>query len=86
LAAPSEASPAETDTAKVAAAVVSATEVAKEPEESDHQRLAVRGTVDPAEAGAERIVFRIELSRPAEQPVVLIYGTVDGTAKAGKDL
>jgi hypothetical protein len=30
-------------------------------------------------------VFTIELSRPAEQPVVLIYGTLDGTAKAGTD-
>jgi hypothetical protein len=83
---PSEASTAEADTAKVAAAEVGATEVANEPEAGrDDQRLAVRGTVDPAEAGADGIVFRIELSRPAEQPVVLIYGTVDGTAKAGKD-
>jgi hypothetical protein len=31
------------------------------------------------------MVFRIELSHPAEQPVVLIYGTLDGSAKAGKD-
>ena len=31
------------------------------------------------------MVFRIELSRPAEQTVVLIYGTVEGTAKAGED-
>jgi hypothetical protein len=31
------------------------------------------------------MVFRIELSQPAEQTVVLIYGTVEGTAKAGKD-
>ena len=31
------------------------------------------------------MVFKIELSRPAEQPVVLIYGTLDGSAKAGKD-
>jgi hypothetical protein len=94
--APSEASTAEADTAKSAAAEVSATEVSvpeisateadSQPEAGrDDQRLAVRGTVDPAEAGADGIVFRIELSRPAEQPVVLIYGTVDGTAKAGKD-
>ena len=27
----------------------------------------------------------IELSRPAEQTIVLIYGTVDGTARAGTD-
>jgi hypothetical protein len=31
------------------------------------------------------MVFKIELSRPAVQTVVLIYGTVDGTAKAGTD-
>jgi hypothetical protein len=49
------------------------------------QPLAVKGSVHPAEAGVERIVFRIELSRPAAQTVVLIYGTVDGTAKAGED-
>ena len=48
-------------------------------------RSGVRGTVASAEAGVDGIVFRIELSRPAEQPVRLIYGTVDGTAKAGKD-
>jgi chitinase len=31
------------------------------------------------------MVFNIELSEPAKQTVVLIYGTVDGTAKAGED-
>jgi hypothetical protein len=47
--------------------------------------LAVKASVDPAASGAENIIFRIELSQPAEQTVVLIYGTVEGTAKAGKD-
>jgi RNase P/RNase MRP subunit p29 len=47
--------------------------------------LAVKASVDPAASGAENMVFRIELSQPAEQTVVLIYGTVEGTAKAGKD-
>jgi hypothetical protein len=85
LAAHSKVSPPEADAAKVAAAVVGVPEIAKVPEEQPDQRLAIRGTVDPAAAGAEGIVFRIELSRPAEQAVVLIYGTVDGTAKAGQD-
>lgn len=39
----------------------------------------------PVGAEAAELVFKIELSRPAEQTVVLIYGTVDGTAKAGED-
>jgi RNase P/RNase MRP subunit p29 len=53
--------------------------------ESDSEPVAVKASVDPAAAGAPGMVFRIELSRPAEQTVVLIYGTVDGTAKAGQD-
>jgi hypothetical protein len=52
---------------------------------SDRQPVAVKASVDPAVAGAAGMVFKIELSRPAEQTVVLIYGTVDGTAKAGQD-
>jgi hypothetical protein len=47
--------------------------------------LAVKASLDPAASDAENMVFRIELSHPAEQTVVLIYGTVEGTAKAGKD-
>jgi hypothetical protein len=53
--------------------------------ESDRRPVAVKASVDPAAAGAAGMVFKIELSRPAEQTVVLIYGTVDGTAKAGQD-
>src|ERR671918_103248 len=51
----------------------------------EEQSLAVKASVDPAEPGAGAMVFRIELSRPAERTVVLIYGTVEGTAKAGED-
>ena len=47
--------------------------------------LAVKASVDPPEPGARAMVFNIELSEPAKQTVVLIYGTVDGTAKAGED-
>jgi Calx-beta domain len=49
------------------------------------ESLAVKASVEPAAPGADNMVFRIELSRPAEQTVVLIYGTVDDTAKAGTD-
>jgi hypothetical protein len=53
--------------------------------ESGPEPVAVKASVDPVAAGADGMVFKIELSRPAEQTVVLIYGTVDGTAKAGQD-
>jgi RNase P/RNase MRP subunit p29 len=53
--------------------------------ESDSQSVALEASVDPAEAGTAALVFNIELSRPAEQTIVLIYGTVDGTARAGTD-
>jgi Calx-beta domain len=52
---------------------------------SEEGILAVKASVDPPEPGARAMVFNIELSEPAEQTVVLIYGTVDGTAKAGED-
>ena len=72
--------------ADVAADQAAVRKVAATPEaERDGQRVAVRASIDPAEAGAGGIIFRIELSRPAEQAVVLIYGTVDGTAVAGRD-
>jgi hypothetical protein len=51
----------------------------------DQQILAVKASVDPPVPGARDLVFNIELSQPAKQTVVLIYGTVDGTAKAGED-
>jgi Calx-beta domain len=47
--------------------------------------LAVKASVDPPAPGARSMLFNIELSQPAKQTVVLIYGTVDGTAKAGED-
>jgi hypothetical protein len=53
--------------------------------EGDSGTVALNASVDPAKAGAAGMVFNIELSRPAEQTIVLIYGTVDGTARAGTD-
>jgi RNase P/RNase MRP subunit p29 len=76
------ASPAAEDTAAESRA---AAVIAVPKAESDRLPVAVKASVDPAAAGAAGMVFKIELSRPAEQTVVLIYGTVDGTAKAGQD-
>lgn len=62
---------------------------AEEPVAADakggSRAIAVKASVGPSEAGADGITFKIELSRPAEQTLVLIYGTLDGTAKAGTD-
>jgi RNase P/RNase MRP subunit p29 len=51
----------------------------------DQELLAVKASVDPPAPGTRDMVFNIELSQPAKQTIVLIYGTVDGTAKAGED-
>jgi hypothetical protein len=59
-----------------------AAEEDQRPAAGEQRSLAVKASAEP---GADAMVFRIELSRPAEQTVVLIYGTVEGTAKAGKD-
>jgi hypothetical protein len=67
------------------ASVVGAIEGTAPPAAMSDDRPAVTGSVNLATADPDDIVFRIELSRPAGQTVVLIYGTVDGTAKAGKD-
>jgi RNase P/RNase MRP subunit p29 len=79
--------PAQEPTAGMAAApAASPPEKPAAPKaEGESQTVAVKGSVDPAETGADGMVFKIELSRPAEQMVVLIYGTLDGTAKAGRD-
>src|SRR5690606_32465338 len=47
--------------------------------------LTIKARDDPPAAGERSLVFKIELSEPAAQSVVLIYGTVDGTARAGQD-
>lgn len=71
-------------TGSIAEGIIAKSAAAREAPD-DAQILAVRGSVDPVEANAAELVFKVELSRPAEQTVVLIYGTVDGTAKAGED-
>src|SRR5690606_14062158 len=47
--------------------------------------LTVKASVGPPAPGERSMVFKIELSEPAAQSLVLICGTVDGTAKAGQD-
>ena len=64
---------------------LAAVDEGQSPATGEQQGLVVRASADPAEPGAANMVFKIELSRPAEQTVVLIYGTVEGTAKAGED-
>jgi hypothetical protein len=79
--------PEEEPTAAVAAApAASPVEQPAAPgADGESQTVAVEASVEPAEADADGMVFRIKLSRPAEQTVVLVYGTLDGTAKAGRD-
>jgi Calx-beta domain len=67
------------------AAVPEAETIGARTPESDSQTVVLKASVDPAQPGTARVVFTIELSRPAQQPIVLIYGTVDGTARAGTD-
>jgi Calx-beta domain-containing protein len=67
------------------AAVPKAETIGARTAESDSQTVVLKASVDPAMPGTAGVVFTIELSRPAQQPIVLIYGTVDGTARAGTD-
>jgi RNase P/RNase MRP subunit p29 len=86
VASPAPESPAESSTAERPDTETTADEATAAPKaRNGTEAVAVKASVDLAEAGAAGVVFRIELSRPAEKTVVLIYGTVDGTAKAGED-
>jgi hypothetical protein len=67
------------------AAVPMAETIGARTAESDSQTVVLKASVDPTKPGTAGVVFTIELSRPAQQPIVLIYGTVDGTARAGTD-
>jgi Calx-beta domain len=86
--APAEAEPeTRAADARTAAAAEPETRAAGEQHAAlgDQGLLAVKASVDPPAPGARDMVFNIELSQPAKQTIVLIYGTVDGTAKAGED-
>jgi hypothetical protein len=72
-------------TANGGAAEMVTAEVTSARKAKGDSRTVVKASVDPAEASSAGMVFNIELSRPAEQTIVLIYGTVDGTARAGTD-
>jgi Calx-beta domain len=67
------------------AVVPTAETIGARTRESDSQMVVLKASVDPAQPGTAGVVFTIELSQPAQQPIVLIYGTVDGTARAGTD-
>jgi hypothetical protein len=71
--------------APTASAVAAPEETAASNAEGEGQTVAVKGSAAPASSDPDGMVFKIELSRAAKQPVVLIYGTLDGTAKAGTD-
>lgn len=45
----------------------------------------VEAATTPITESSSEMVFSIKLSHPIEQPVVLIYATVDGSAKGGQD-
>ena len=42
-------------------------------------------SVTEAREDAAEIVFKLDLSRPVDEPIVIFYGTYDQTAIAGKD-
>ncbi len=48
-------------------------------------RLAIDASAEPVTESVTALVFVVKLSRPAKRSVVVIYATVDGTAKAGTD-
>jgi len=42
-------------------------------------------TVTEGDDGTRRAIFPVKLSRPSDEPVLVAYGTVDGTATSGRD-
>ena len=49
------------------------------------ERLEIDASAQPAQESLAALVFEVRLSRPSNRSVVVIYATVDGTAKAGTD-
>ena len=60
-------------------------EEAAPPVTDDAPRLAIDASAEPVSEGVTTLVFEVKLSRPTNRSVVVIYATVDGTAKAGTD-
>lgn len=55
------------------------------PAADGEPRLAIDASAEPVAESVTTLVFQVKLSRPAKRSVVVIYATVDGTAKAGTD-
>ena len=51
---------------------------------ADDQHL-IETLVDPVDEGSETVVFRFELDRPADRPLVVLYAATEASAKAGED-
>lgn len=47
--------------------------------------LRIEGFGTPAVESESALTFEVKLSRPAEDPVVILFSTLDGTAVAGQD-
>jgi len=47
--------------------------------------LSIQVVVEHSKENGQPVAFNIELSEPSEDPVVLIYATIDGTAIRGED-
>jgi hypothetical protein len=52
---------------------------------SPKAQLSIQVSVEHSKENGPPVAFNIELSEPSEDPVVLIYATIDGTAVRGKD-
>jgi hypothetical protein len=55
------------------------------PATDGEPRLAIDASAEPVAESVATLVFEVKLSRPSKRSVVVIYATVDGTAKAGTD-
>ena len=47
--------------------------------------LAITIAAEPVIESSPELVFEIKLSQPAEEPIVVMYATMDGTARGGVD-
>ena len=59
--------------------------VSAAPPAGDLPVVSIRTAPAEVTEGAGEIVFTVELSRPVDELLVLIYSTVDGAAQAGSD-
>lgn len=69
-----------TDPEEVTSEPVEATPVA-----ATNRVVVLVGSAEPANEGAGDVVFKLSLSVPAPRPVVVVYSTINGTAREGED-